>query len=591
MKKPAAILFPYAAFTLLMWISWNRWIEPYVDSGRELMVPWRIAQGEALYRDVHFHHGPLAAYLGAAVDRLAGPSLAARTALAALLALLHLEGLRRLSLRFLSEGRASLATTLVVALAVFLRPGGWLFPFSFDTALAVTALTWSLCLARPTDGDRADRWVAIWLLAALLSRLELGAVGIVAVSLATRQKARRWLLLTLAPLTVAGAVYGALSLGISLEKLVGDGWLALTRPPKAFQNVYRAYAGLDRPGLRLAELAVVGILLLLLAVLLAAAAMAAARMERVRPRLARLVETLPLLLLAVAATLSLRPPQAFAETILLLPPLVRVVPVLVVGAALWRLARRLLSRREELLFGVPDEVLFVAALFGLRLLLAAGYVGPYNAFFLPLPLVVATAGLFRAAQSGVRQLGSSLLRLVGGAAVILLLLRLAALAAIYRAPGWSLVTTPAGSLFLREPVAWTTRSTLGDLAVRLPPSATLTGFPEAGFLNYVLRRGNPLPLEQFFPGHLDQAGERRVIRLLEQSPPDGIVLIDVLAVGEGARVFGKDYLPHLDRFLHQNFRTVAAFGPGARPEAHIGDPAFFIEIRVPRRSAVANPTP
>src|SRR5262249_20719488 len=97
---------PYAVFFALLAISWGRWIEPYVDSGRELMVPWRLAHGESLYREIHFHHGPLAPYAGAAVDRLFGASLAARVGLALFVALFHLECLRRLTLRFLTAGRA-----------------------------------------------------------------------------------------------------------------------------------------------------------------------------------------------------------------------------------------------------------------------------------------------------------------------------------------------------------------------------------------------------------------------------------------------------------------------------------------------------
>ena len=69
MKPRAGLAFlPYAVFLLLAAISWNRWIEPFVDTGRELMVPARVAQGERLYRDVRFYYGPLAPYVAAGVD-------------------------------------------------------------------------------------------------------------------------------------------------------------------------------------------------------------------------------------------------------------------------------------------------------------------------------------------------------------------------------------------------------------------------------------------------------------------------------------------------------------------------------------------
>ena len=134
---------------------------------------------------------------------------------------------------------------------------------------------------------------------------------------------------------------------------------------------------------------------------------------------------------------------------------------------------------------------------------------------------------------------------------------------------------------LPEPVASTTLLALEDLDRRLPPRGKLAGFPEAGFFNYVLGRDNPLSLEQFFPGHLNDEGELGVASRLEQDPPDAVVLINVVAVGEGIRAFGKDYLVKLAAVIERRFRVAAAFGPGAQPSASIGDPQFFIEVRVP----------
>ena len=189
--QPLAAALPFAVFALLALVSWNRWLEPYVDSGRELMVPWRVSQGERLYRDVEFHHGPLAPFLGAASDRVFGRSLPARTALAAV------------------------------------------------------------------------------------------------------------------------------------------------------------------------------------------------------------------------AFVRLRPPPGLSESLGLFPPLVRVVPPIVVAAAVWRLVLRLGRRDPQgALARVPDAVLWIAALFAVRLLLAAGYVGPYDAFFLPLPLIVCLVGLYGLAERASASVGA-----------------------------------------------------------------------------------------------------------------------------------------------------------------------------------------
>ena len=324
---PLATALPFAVFTLLALVSWNRWLEPYVDSGRELMVPWRVAQGERLYADVEFHHGPLAPFLGAASDRLFGRSLPARTALAAAIALLHLLALVRLARRMLPAGRAALAASIAVAAAVFLRPGGWLFPFSFDAALAVAAITWALELAA-RNTRRSDALAGACLAAALLSRLELGLAAVAVLALAHRGGIGRLRRLALWPLAAAAAGYAGVSAGIPLRTLEADGWLRLLDPPEAFRNVYRAYAGLDRPALRLTEL-------LLSArrspvrggparggrdrVLAAESSGRRCGTARSRPWPSRRF--------AFVAAARFRPPASFSETAALFPPLVRVVPL------------------------------------------------------------------------------------------------------------------------------------------------------------------------------------------------------------------------------------------------------------------------
>ena len=43
-------------------VSWQRWANPIVDCGREMYVPWRILEGDVLYRDLFFVYGPLVPY-------------------------------------------------------------------------------------------------------------------------------------------------------------------------------------------------------------------------------------------------------------------------------------------------------------------------------------------------------------------------------------------------------------------------------------------------------------------------------------------------------------------------------------------------
>ncbi len=587
MKRSLPVLFPYAVFAVLAVASWNRWIEPYVDSGRELMVPWRVSRGEALYRDVRFYYGPLAPLLAAGADSLAGRSLPARIVLAGAIALAHIEALRRLAARFLSAVRASLATALAVALFFFLRPGGChLFPYSLDTSLAVAAAAWTLVLA---GGPRPRRFAfAISLFIAFVARVETGIAAAVAALLPAHgwtpgSNRRRTLASILAPAGGAAVVYAWFSAGTPLATLRQEGWLAAFFLPPEFRRVYSTFSGMDRPALRLAELSLAAIVLAIAVSWILAVAFLASRAASVRS--ARFIEIAGLGVLAAVSAVWLWPPAEVAEKLSLFPPLVRPVPLIVLIGGFGRLLDRVRRRQDVGVFStVPDGVLFLSVIFAGRLILTAGYVGPYAAFYLPLAAVVAVTALLRGADRAGQSPGlAGLPRLAAGALAVFLFSRAATLTAIYRRPGWVRVETAAGSAVIPEPYATASRQALEELARRTPSHGTMVGFPEIGFLQYALGRTNPLAQDQFFPGHLATEAEEEAVRRLQRSPPDAFVYVNVLTIGHGPVAFGADYLQRLDAAVRHLSHPVAAFGPGARPQERIGDPGFFIEIRVPSK--------
>ena len=64
-----------AAFALFAALSWRAWPDILVDFGQELYVPWRLTQGDVLYRDIAWVGGPLSQYGNALLFRLFGVSL------------------------------------------------------------------------------------------------------------------------------------------------------------------------------------------------------------------------------------------------------------------------------------------------------------------------------------------------------------------------------------------------------------------------------------------------------------------------------------------------------------------------------------
>ncbi len=62
-----------AAFFLAT--SWRKWPDPLTDFGRELYLPWRLANGAVLYRDVDDLYGPFSQYFNAALFKCFGAGL------------------------------------------------------------------------------------------------------------------------------------------------------------------------------------------------------------------------------------------------------------------------------------------------------------------------------------------------------------------------------------------------------------------------------------------------------------------------------------------------------------------------------------
>ncbi len=62
----ARLLLPLLAGGLSIAATLRSWINPFVDSSREMNVPARLAEGERLYRDVVYYYGPAGPWINAA---------------------------------------------------------------------------------------------------------------------------------------------------------------------------------------------------------------------------------------------------------------------------------------------------------------------------------------------------------------------------------------------------------------------------------------------------------------------------------------------------------------------------------------------
>src|SRR5262245_58793268 len=70
---PSLIVIVFCA--LAFW-SWRKWPDLLVDFGQQLYIPWQLASGELLYKDIVILHGSFSEYLDAFWFNLFGHSLA-----------------------------------------------------------------------------------------------------------------------------------------------------------------------------------------------------------------------------------------------------------------------------------------------------------------------------------------------------------------------------------------------------------------------------------------------------------------------------------------------------------------------------------
>jgi hypothetical protein len=78
LPTPALLIATLAAVALLAFIqSYARWLDPIIDTGRDLYIPEQLARGAKLYRDIRYQYPPLAPYLLALITGGIGHSLTA----------------------------------------------------------------------------------------------------------------------------------------------------------------------------------------------------------------------------------------------------------------------------------------------------------------------------------------------------------------------------------------------------------------------------------------------------------------------------------------------------------------------------------
>jgi 4-amino-4-deoxy-L-arabinose transferase-like glycosyltransferase len=565
------LVLPAAAGAFSLLFSWQRWINPFVDGGRELSVPARLASGERLYRDVVYYYGPAGPWVNAAAIEIFGRRFLVLESVGLLLAGLLLSSLYRLTARAGSPLSAGVATTLAAAICIGAPNGGaFAFPYSFDALFALSGAF--LSLASAARGSRAGG--AAGLALALASKPEVGAAAalVLLVSILRRSgpvvQTRRALSLLFWGILAAAGAWGLAVAGLPREALFPQGPLALFAPPAEWRRVYAVISGLGDPTGSLRSVATA--LFLGILVLLGAAAVSALAARR--PGIARSAGWIWIAAVVAATVFFCTGSGAAIED--RLPPLLAPMPLVAAAAALLQLRAPLDETRRArfLLFGF-------SACVASRVILGLTYgavTTPYSVFALPGLAAVAAVLLLDLLPGRLPHPGA-FRRAVAAVFLALSAVALARLARFYPPERSLRVQTSAGTLRLSTEKAAVLDVALRYLEARARPGERLVGFPEAGFFHFVTGLTNPLRQDQVLPGHLDPRGETEAARKILETQPRLVLLVNQAAPAFGQVAFGRDYAVRLWEAVERSYRLAASFGD-APPNAPVGDPRFFIRI-------------
>jgi len=563
------LLLAATGIALATW-TWGAWLDPFIDFGRELYVPWRIAAGRAvLFQDIAWFNGPLSPYFNALWFWLFGTGL--RTLV--IVNLVFLAITTTLFYRLLAIMADRFAATFAGAVFLLVFAFGhhvgvanynYVCPYSHELThgLLLTLASLNALASWRMRGRRV--WIVVSGLAvglAFLTKAEsalaaLASSGVALALLARGQgRANRLrvaiLFVVAASLPVLGAwalLSTALGIRAAAASVLGS-WPYVSSGDLAGLAFYRHGMGLDQPWLRVRELA--GWALGYAGILLPAAGLAL--LARGRAALARGLSVLVFVSVAGALLLLRREIDWLSAA--------RPLPLIVLAIGLGGLWRRFRGRAESDRASATLIAFSVAALvLDLKMILNTRVY--HYGFVLAAPgtllILVLLSGWIPA---WLRRRGAS--RFVFDAAVLALVavgvIQHLEITARYLerkthrvGDGADRFQADLRGAFLERAVEILDRRTAAD--------TTLAVLPEGVMLNYLTRRANPTPYINFMPPEFLMFGENAMLDAFERSPPDLIALVHKDTSEYGARFFGRDFGQSIFAWIQREYEPFERLG-------------------------------
>ena len=567
---------------MLLW-TWNRCPELITDFGREAYVPWRISEGEVLYRDLNYFNGPLSPYFNATLFKLFGSSLMtlkfANAAIAVLTSLLIYWMVRQIS-DTLAAIVAGLTFPALFAAAHLSGAGNfnWLTPYSHDVTYGVSlSLAMLACLWRAHAGGRIV-WAILAGLAlglVILTKVEVGVAAVCGAASALavmlvptptrpwRARARHVVAFLIPAALVPLAAIALLALAMPLPDAArgaAGAWLWLGDDRISGLPFFRWVMGTDEPERNIARM--IGWSGAYLALLVTSLGLAL--LLRQRSRASLVAAAVAGLVVAVAMELTWR--NVTWSAMLRPLPLVLLLTIIV-------MATRWITGRETTDRALPRLSLAVFAL-ALLLKIVLNVRAFHYGFALAMPAtMVLVALLVSWAPAAARRLGGEpwVARAVV-LAVVLVLLR----AHVEASRQWMAQrVVPIGvgpDRFMTDVRGWFVNEVMREIERQRRPGDTLVAMPEGAMINFLLRMRTTSRFQNFLPSEMMIYGERAMLAELAARPPTFVAVVHRVAreYGAGPQAggysvadagrFGTEYGHEFARWLRENYHPILLAG-------------------------------
>lgn len=549
-----------------LWRAWGFGPDVQVDFGRELYLPWRVCESDALYADVAHWSGPLSVAWHALLFCAFGPSLVVVKLSNALVCAAIAYFVHQIAARLVGRMAAFTATGFFLGAVAFaqllpLANYDYLTPYAHELthgfALSLGGLWWFV----RCEGDRGRAALGCGALLAgvALTKVEVTVAYAMALAVAfglpclvgsreiradaIRNLARVGLGFGVAAATAsfALATWGGADLVVASWR---EPWRVLLGSNVAALPFYRHVMGTNDLAASALRIVLGGLGLAVLVSMIAGISFGWRRHFRERGTLG-----LGLLLAAAAVAFPFSPELIrFA----LAPAGLVVVLLLLMSLQAW------IVRRDSRSLGRAAVLAFA---FALALKMAFDARLAHYGFVLWLPAVlVCIAWLCEGLGAWLESRGGSgrAATMVALAVVLALGLGLNAMTNAHRAVRSASVGEGADAMRV-DARADAINQALAHLA-QTPPETTVAVLPEGIMLNYLARRAAPTRFINFMPPELEMYGQQAIVEAFRASPPDVVIYLHKRAGLYGTPLFGRDYGRALHGFVRANYDAVADWG-------------------------------